>query len=254
MSTARKILVVDEDPATSQTFAQVLTGKGYVVETAASGEDALWVLADGGYDLVFTELAMRGMSGLDVAEELHASQPRLPVVIVTASGAEAVQKRAMAAGVTEFLHKPVAPEQLAEVAGRVLQGVEPAATSQSQAVAGAASAQAAAKPVLLLKNVVLFLMAPFVGLFYILIFPVVGLGMLASLLFGAQKQEPEGETESLQPAEPSGLKVPKTIVMMFVATAIGIAFAVVAPLLGIGVVLWLCFQAWGKLGAKVIKT
>ena len=52
---------------------------------------------------------------------------------------------------------------------------------------------------------------------------------------------------------PDRLKVPKTIAMAFVATVIGIAFAVVAPLLGIGVVLWLCFQAWGKLGAKVIK-
>jgi len=96
-------------------------------------------------------------------------------------------------------------------------------------------------------------MAPFVGLFYILIFPVVGLGMLASLFLSGEKQRPEEEAEPLQPAVPYALKVPKTIAMMFVASVIGIAFAVIAPLLGIGVVLWLCIQAWGKLGAKVIK-
>lgn len=254
MNTARKILVVDDDPATRKSFEQVLSGKGYAVVAVSSGEDALWELGNGTYDAVFTEIALRGMSGLDVAEELHASQPRLPVVIATDSGSEAAQVRATAVGVAEFLHKPLSPEQLAEVAGRVLQAAEPAAAPQSRTgAAEAASAQEAAKPASRLKNVLLFLMAPFVGLFYILIFPVVGLGMLASLFLSGEKQKPEEEAEPLQPAEPSALKVPKTIAMMFVATVIGIAFAVIAPLLGIGVVLWLCFQAWGKLGAKVIK-
>jgi len=254
MNTARKILVVDGDLAARKHFEQILSAKGYAVVGVSSGEDALWELSDGSYNAVFTALALRGMSGLDVAQELHASQPRLPVVIATDSGSEAARERATATGVAEFLHKPVSPEQLAEVAGRVLQAAEPAAASQSQTgTAEAAAAHEAAKPASRLKNVVLFLLAPFVGLFYILIFPVVGLGMLASLFLSGEKQKTEQEAEPPQPAVPSALKVSKTIAMMFVATVIGIAFAVIAPLLGIGVVLWLCFQAWGKLGAKVIK-
>lgn len=254
MSNARRILVVDDDPAVRKSFEQVLSGKGHAVVAVSSGEDAMWELGEGTYDAVFTEIAMRGMSGLDVAEEIHASQPRLPVVIVTGHGSEAAKERATAAGVVEFLHKPLSPEQLADTAGRVLQAAEPAAASQSQTrAAEAAPAQEAAKPASRLKNVVLFLMAPFVGLFYILIFPVVGLGMLASLFLSGEKQKPDEEAEPLQPAVPETLKVPKTIAMTLVAAVIGIAFAVAAPLLGIGVLLWFCFQAWGKLGAKAIK-
>jgi len=254
MTSTRKFLVVDGDPVVRKNFEEVLTGKGYALTTVASGEEAMWELGNGRYDAVFTEIAMRGMSGLDVAEEIHASQPGLPVIIVTDHSSAAAEARATAAGVAEFLHKPLSPEQLAEVASRVLRATESTAAPQSKTgAAEAPSDQKEAKRSSRLRNVVLFLIAPFVGLFYILIFPVVGLGMLASLFLSGEKQKPEEEAEPLQPTPPTSLKVPKTIAMMFVVTLIGIAFAVIAPLLGIGVVLWLCFQAWGKLGAKVIK-
>ncbi len=255
MTNTRKILVVDDDPVVRKNFEEILTGKGYALNAVATGEDAMWELAHGRYDAVFTEIVMRGMSGLEVAEEIHARQPGLPVIVVTAHSSAAAEERAAAAGVAEFLHKPLTPEQLAEVAARVMRAAEPAAASQFQAgAAEALPAQEAATLSSRLRNVALFLVAPFVGLFYILIFPVIGLGMLASLFLSGETQKPEEEAEPLQPVAPDRLKVPKTIAMAFVATVIGIAFAVVAPLLGIGVVLWLCFQAWGKLGAKVIKT
>ncbi len=255
MSNRRKILVVDGDPVVRKSFEQILTGKGYAVITASSGEDALWELDNDTYDAIFTEIMMRGMSGLDVSEAIHASQPGLPVVIITGHGSEAAQERAAAAGVAEFLHKPLSPEQLADTAGRVLQATESLVALQPQTpVVEVAPAQASTKPaVLRLRNVVLFLLAPFIGLFYILAFPVIGLGMLASLALNMETQEPE-EAEPLHPAAPAKLRVLKTVAMMLVATVIGIAYAVVIPILGIGVLLWLCLQAWGKLGAKVMRT
>jgi len=253
MSNVRKILVVDEDPDVKKSFEQVLSGKGYAVVPASSGEDALWELANGTYDAVFTDVVMRGMSGLDMAEEIHARHPGLPVVIVTDDGSAAVQERAAAARVAGFLHKPLLPEQLADTAAHVLQAAASAATPQRQTTAAeAAPAQAIPKPLSRLKGVFLFLLAPFVGLFYIIIFPVVGLGMLASLVLSTDTKKTV-EAEPLQPAAPAKLRVLKIVAMMIIATAIGIAYAVVAPLLGIGVLIYFSVQAWGKLGARAIR-
>jgi CheY-like chemotaxis protein len=255
VSNVRKILLVDGDPAVRKSFEQVLSGKGHAVITASSGEDALWKLGDGTCDAVFTEIVLRGMSGLDLAEEIHTRQPSLPVVIITGYGSGTAQERAAAAGVAEFLHKPLSPEQLADTAKRVLQATESVVASQAQTpVVEVAPAQPSTKPaVLRIRNVVLFLLAPFIGLFYILAFPVIGLGMLASLALSTETQEPE-EAEPLHATAPANLRILKTVAMMLVATVIGIAYAVVIPIMGIGLLLWLCLQAWGKLGAKVMRT
>jgi len=253
MSTAGKILVVDEDSGARQEMAQVLTAEGYDVVTVSSGEDALWELDKDIYDAVFTALVMRGRSGLDVAEEIHLGRPGLPVVVITAQGRGDDRERFEAAGVSEFLRKPFSPEQLADAARRVLQGRSAVEALRSQApAAGAGPEKAIARPASHLKNIVLFFLAPFVGLFYVLIFPAVGLVMLASMLLNAEAQEP-GQAKPPQPAVAGESRVLKTAAMTFMAVLIGISYAIVAPLLGIGVLLWFSFQAWGKLGAKAIK-
>lgn len=120
MNNTRKILVVNDDPVVSKNIEEVLTNQGYAVVVASSGEDALWQFSAGTYDAAFADLLLRGISGLEVAEEIHARQPGLPVVIFTGDGSAAIQERAAAAGVTEFLHKPLSPEQIADAADRLL--------------------------------------------------------------------------------------------------------------------------------------
>src|SRR3989338_8751692 len=112
MSTLKKILVVDDDPVIAKSFHRVLSGKGYAVITAADGEEALRKLGTEAYDLVFTDIRMPGMSGLEVAERAKASQPWLPVVIVPAHGSDDNETRATAAGVAGFLRKPLSPEMI----------------------------------------------------------------------------------------------------------------------------------------------
>lgn len=248
MSDARKILVVGNDPAVRQSVEEVLSRKGHAVVSASSGEDALWKLGDGAYAAVFTDLVMRGMSGLDVAEEIHARRPGLPVVVIAGDGSGAAQERAAATGVAEFLHRPLSPERLADTVDRVLQAAASVAALQPQPPSvEVAIAQATSEPVSRLKSVLLFLLAPFVGLVYILIFPVVGLGMLASLV----QQEPE-KAEPLRPAARAKQNLLKTIAMMLAMTLAGVACAVIGPILGIGLLLWFSIEAWGKLGAKAM--
>src|SRR5512133_1073795 len=106
MSAVRKVLVVDDDPVVGKSFNRVLSGKGYIVVTAHDGPEALKRLAESEYDVVFTDIRMPGMDGIEVAERVKAKRPWTPVVIVTGYGSTANEERARAAGVSAFLNKP----------------------------------------------------------------------------------------------------------------------------------------------------
>ncbi|MBI5922767.1 MAG: response regulator [Betaproteobacteria bacterium] len=187
MSVLTKILVVDDDPVVSKSFDRVLANKGYAVISASNGEEALSKLKNEHYDLVFTDIKMPGISGLEVAEQVKASQPWLPVVIVTGYGSDAYEARAAAAGVSEFLRKPLSPEMIeASTAHALSQRVMTATVAESvemaaPQIAAASVEQSAEAPAKgsTIKNIALFLAAPFIGLAYIVAMPFVGLGMLA---------------------------------------------------------------------------
>jgi len=172
----KKVLVVDDDPVVGRSFDRVLDGKGYAVIHAHDGEEALRKLASESYDVVFTDIRMPGMSGLDVAEQVKARQPWLPVVIVTGYGTEENEARAEAAGVAGFLRKPLSPEMIESSAEKALaeKKAEPEA-----ALLAAPAAEARGGLGTVLKNIALFLAAPFIGLAYIVAMPFVGLGILA---------------------------------------------------------------------------
>ena len=255
MSAVRKVLVVDDDPVVGKNFDRVLSGKGYAVITASNAQEALNKLDAEDYDVVYADIKMPGMSGLEMAEQVKARRPWLPVVIVTGYGSPDNEARAEAAGVSGFLRKPLSPEMIEGSAQKAFS--EKDATEHSEnAVARAAWPEPAIEPSVpnktmrFIKNVALFLAAPFVGLAYILAFPIVGLGMLAWMAIQAQKKAEEAA--KTQPATPAKGSPLKTVAMMIAAPLIGLAFVVAGPILGLGLLLWFGFQAWGKLGAKTL--
>jgi two-component system response regulator PilR (NtrC family) len=85
---------VDDDPVVARSIDRVLTGKGYAVITASGGTEALEKLAQEKYDAVFTDIRMPGMDGFEVAKRIKATQPWLPVVIVTGYGSPESKARA----------------------------------------------------------------------------------------------------------------------------------------------------------------
>ena len=185
MSVLTKILVVDDDPVVGKSFDRVLANKGYAVITAMNGEEALSKLSNEHYDLVFTDIKMPGMSGLEVAERVKASQPWLPVVIVTGYGSDAYEARAAAAGVTDFLRKPLSPEMIEASTDKALRERSAPAPAQAQVEELTAIQAGQALKGSRVKNIVLFLASPFIGLAYIIAMPFVGIGMIAWFGFKA---------------------------------------------------------------------
>ena len=225
MSTLKKILVVDDDPVIGKSFDRVLSGKGYAVITAADGEEALRKLSSETYDVVFTDIRMPGMSGLEVAERVKASQPWLPVVIVTGYGSGENEARATAPGVAGFLPKPLSPDMIEGTTERAL-----AATAAAPAEAAAVPAPAAAAAESKVKNLALFFAAPFIGLAYLLAFPVIGLGMLAWIAGKALMKN-----DKLRP-----------IALLIGAPFITLAFVTIGPIVGLGALVWIGGKALRK--------
>jgi CheY-like chemotaxis protein len=214
MSTLKRILVVDDDPVVGKSIDRVLTGKGYAVINARDGDEAMNKLASEKYDLVFTDIKMPGMSGLEVAERVKASQPWLPVVIITGYGTEANEARAEAAGVSGFLHKPLSPE--------MIEG------TTEQALFEQAHAETPVSPVA--PASVIPAAAPFVGLAYILAFPLVGLGM-AAWIGGKALMKYGAVRKAVEIAKPAGLFVGGPL--------LGLAFVLLMPWVGAAMLAWI---------------
>ena len=77
-----RILIVEDDCFFREVFTDLLAEEGYVVEVAASGEEALEMIGTREYHLVVTDLVMRDVSGLDILSAVKRQDPAVDVIMV----------------------------------------------------------------------------------------------------------------------------------------------------------------------------
>ena len=80
MNAKRHVLVIDDDAVVGRSFDRVLSDKGYEVDTARNGEEGLKDMEFQDYDVIFTDIKMPGMDGLEVAERIKARCPWLSLI------------------------------------------------------------------------------------------------------------------------------------------------------------------------------
>ena len=109
-----KILVVDDDPATRLLLKKWLKKEEYDVETAASGTEAVNIIAEHYYDVVLTDLMMPGgLDGLGVLEAVKESHGgRIEVILITAFASVENAVAAMRKGAADYLQKPINHDEL----------------------------------------------------------------------------------------------------------------------------------------------
>jgi DNA-binding NtrC family response regulator len=110
----RRVLVVEDNVEVGRFSTQILQDLGYVTTWAANADEALGLLRDGpnSFDIVFTDVVMPGMSGVELGHEIRRRHPGLPVVLT--SGYSHVLADEGRHGF-ELLHKPYAAEELSRV-------------------------------------------------------------------------------------------------------------------------------------------
>ena len=107
MSETIRILVVDDNPAMAETLADILEMKGFIVQAAASGAEALEILRKQPIDILLTDVKMPGMNGLELYRETRKAYPKLVTIFMTAYTADEFIRQGMAEGVKTILDKPV---------------------------------------------------------------------------------------------------------------------------------------------------
>jgi DNA-binding response OmpR family regulator len=110
MNLSGHILVIDDEAALRKTLARILQQAGFEVTTAENGEQALAFLESTSYDLVYMDLRMPGLHGLDTLKLVHEMHPNLPVILFTAQPDLNSAVEALRNGATDYLLKPLKPQ------------------------------------------------------------------------------------------------------------------------------------------------
>ncbi|MBI4742023.1 MAG: response regulator [Betaproteobacteria bacterium] len=126
-----RILLVEDNPANQKVALGFLSRFGYAADLATNGREALEALARTTYDLVLMDCQMPVMDGYEAARAIRAGaggvlDPAVPVVAMTANAMEGDREKALAAGMDDYLTKPVDSQRLNEVIVEVLRGAQTA--------------------------------------------------------------------------------------------------------------------------------
>lgn len=117
----KKLLWVDDEIESLKPHFIFLEKRGYSVDGAVSGDDALQMIKERSYDLVLLDEMMPGKDGLTTLEEMKEIRPHLPVVMVTKSEEESLMDQAIGQKIDDYLVKPVNPTQILSVVKRMLE-------------------------------------------------------------------------------------------------------------------------------------
>lgn len=229
MSALRKVLVVDDDAVVGKSFNRVLSSKGYVVTTAQNAHEALKQIREQDFDVVFTDIKMPGMDGVELAERVKSSRPWTPVVIITGFGTTENESRAKAAGVSDFMRKPLSPEMIEASAAKAMTAPVLSVVAAPELRSGASSPVEVLEKPNGLKSLALALSAPFIGLAYAVLLPFIGLAMLAWFAAKALVQSQAAKKA------PTHLK---NVALFFAAPFIGLVYALSLPLVGVSILAW----------------
>jgi DNA-binding NtrC family response regulator len=123
-----RILIVDDDHAQRSLLETFLRSQDYPTQSAASGEAALQLLAEGKYAMMISDVRMPGMSGLETLRRVRQQHPDLPVLLVTAFADIRSAVIAMRDGAVNYLAKPIDLDELILTVRKATRTPAPAAT------------------------------------------------------------------------------------------------------------------------------
>jgi len=117
------VLLVDDEPALLQVGASMMRSLGYQVTAVQKPSEALelFIRDPNAFDLVFTDQAMPGLSGFDLAQQVLELRPDIPIILCTGYSDLVTEEAALAAGIKAFVIKPLSRLKIGETIRRVME-------------------------------------------------------------------------------------------------------------------------------------
>jgi DNA-binding NtrC family response regulator len=112
MNDPARILIIDDEESIRDSVGQVLEKEGYEVLSAVSGQEGLALFGQKAFQVVFLDLKLPGIKGLDVLSRLKGTSPETPVIIITGYATIESAVEAMKRGAFDYLTKPFTPEEV----------------------------------------------------------------------------------------------------------------------------------------------
>ncbi len=106
-----RALIVDDEPTICRACEKILTREGYSVKIAYSGKQALTILDQEPFDILFTDLKMAEMGGMELLGTLRSRYPDLVPVVITGYATIASAVETMKLGAFDYLPKPFTPDE-----------------------------------------------------------------------------------------------------------------------------------------------
>jgi two-component system OmpR family response regulator len=110
-----KVLIVDDEPEYLEVMAERLAGRGFVVDQAQNGNQALEKIDEAKYDVIVLDFMMPGMDGLETLKRIRAQKPDLQVILLTGHATVKSGVEAIKLGALDFLEKPAEIEKLTQM-------------------------------------------------------------------------------------------------------------------------------------------
>ncbi|MDD2764151.1 MAG: sigma-54 dependent transcriptional regulator [Opitutaceae bacterium] len=120
MAVRPTILVIDDDSEIRYSLSRVLSSRDYAVSTAASGEEGIAAVRKSPPDVVFLDIRMGGMGGIETLQHIRSLNPRQLVILMTAFGTAQTAIEAMKYGALDYIMKPFDPQKVLALAANAL--------------------------------------------------------------------------------------------------------------------------------------
>jgi DNA-binding NtrC family response regulator len=120
MAGGERVLIVEDEGLMRELLTKILANEQYRIFQASSGEEALRLLQDQTFDLVLTDLRLKGMNGLQLLSEVRTLDPEIVVIVMTAYASVETAVEAMRKGAYDYITKPFINEEIRVMLRRAL--------------------------------------------------------------------------------------------------------------------------------------
>ncbi|MCD4681721.1 MAG: response regulator, partial [Bacteroidales bacterium] len=125
MNSENSILVIDDEAVVCESFTRILSNEGYKVDTIISPQEGLDLAISKKYNLVFLDLKMEEMDGIDLFHKLREKEPDLPVIIVTGYPSMDTALECIKLHASDYIIKPFTPDDILKLTKQIIPEVSP---------------------------------------------------------------------------------------------------------------------------------